>query len=156
MNSSTNPAWGPGGRLKKRPLIIVWIGSTLAWPEEIWIGDPNYGTTLQAAVAAIGSSQVILRAPAGNHNFAADFSIPANITLKPERGALLIVADGKTLTLNGGVEAGLYQIFSCTGSGKVVFAAGAGSHRLSAMVGGVAGSQRQRLTPLLYRPALTP
>jgi hypothetical protein len=31
------------------------------------------------------------------------------------------IATTKTLAIKGGVKAGLYQIFSCTGTGKVVF-----------------------------------
>ncbi len=37
---------------------------------------------------------------------------------------MLVVANDVTLTLNGPLDAGLYQIFSCTGTGKVVFGAG--------------------------------
>jgi hypothetical protein len=39
----------------------------------------------------------------------------------------LTVDTGITLTLNGPFEAGLYQVFSCTGTGSVVF--GSGSYR---------------------------
>jgi hypothetical protein len=92
--------------------------------KEIWVGDPNYGTTFQSAVTAIGSNAVILRVPAGTYNISADLTVSANITLKPERGAVFAVATGKTLTINGGLEAGLYQIFSCSGTGKVVFGPG--------------------------------
>lgn len=87
--------------------------------KEIWVGDPNYSTTLQDAITAIGSNEVILRVPAGTHSVNADLTIPANITLKPERGAILAVATTKTLTINGSIDAGLYQIFSCTGTGAV-------------------------------------
>jgi hypothetical protein len=92
--------------------------------KEIWVGDPNYGTTFQTALTAIGSNNVILRVPAGTHNIAADMTSPANVTLKPQRGAVFAVATGKTLTINK-LEAGPYQIFSCTGTGKVVFGPGA-------------------------------
>ena len=34
------------------------------------------------------------------------------------------IANGKTLTLNGGVDAGLYQIFSWAGTGKVIMGPG--------------------------------
>jgi hypothetical protein len=54
--------------------------------KEIWVGDPNYGSTLQAAVGVIDSDSVILRVPAGAHEISADLTIPANITLKVERG----------------------------------------------------------------------
>lgn len=89
--------------------------------KEVWVGDPAYGTTLQNAVTAIGSNNAILRVPAGVQSIATDFAIPANITLKPERGAVLEIATTKTLTINGGLEAGFYQIFSYIGTGKVVY-----------------------------------
>lgn len=90
--------------------------------KEIWVGDPGSGTTLQDAVTAIGSNKAMLRIPAGTWSIGANFTIPANVTVKPERGAILSIADAKILTINGSFEAGLYQIFSCTGTGKVVFA----------------------------------
>jgi len=90
---------------------------------EIWVGDPKYGNTLQAAVTAIGQNQAALRIPAGTWRIGADLTIPANVTLKPERGAILTIATGSTLTINGTLEAGLYSIFSCTGTGKVVMGA---------------------------------
>lgn len=89
--------------------------------KEIWVGDPNYGTTVQDAITAIGSNGVSLHIPAGTHNIGANLTIPVNVTLKPERGAILTMATTKTLTINGGFEAGLYQVFSCTGTGTVVF-----------------------------------
>lgn len=93
--------------------------------KEIWVGDPNYGTTLQDAITAIGSTPAILRVAAGSYNIAADFAIPANVTLKPERGAIFTIATGQTLTINGSFEAGLYQVFSCQGTGRVQFGYGA-------------------------------
>lgn len=93
--------------------------------KEIWVGDPKYGTTLQEAVTAIGANSVVLRVSHGTYNIADNLTIPANITLKPERGAVFTVATGKTLTINGGFDGGLYQVFSCAGTGKVVFGDGA-------------------------------
>lgn len=92
--------------------------------KEIWTGDPNYGPTLQEAVTAIGSNNVILRVPVGAYNIADDLTIPDNITIKLERGAILTIANGKTLAFNGGLEAELFQIFTWTGTGEVVFGAG--------------------------------
>ncbi len=92
--------------------------------KEIWVGDPNYGTTFQAAITAIGNNNVILHVPAGTHNITADLTVPINVTLKPERGAVFALATGKTLTINGSLAAGLYRIFSCAGTGKVVFGPG--------------------------------
>jgi hypothetical protein len=89
--------------------------------KEIWVGDPGYGTTLQDAITGIGSNQASLRIPAGAWNVAANFTIPANITLKPERGAILNISSGVTLTINGELDAGDYQIFTWTGTGAVSF-----------------------------------
>jgi hypothetical protein len=60
--------------------------------------------------------------PPGTWPVAANTTITANILLKPESGAVLTVATGVTLTINGPFEAGLYQVFSCTGTGAVHFA----------------------------------
>ncbi len=89
--------------------------------KEIWVGDPNYGPTFQDAITAIGATPVILRLPPGTHSINANLSIPGNITLAVERGAILSIATGQKLTINGTLEAGPYQIFSCTGTGKVDF-----------------------------------
>jgi hypothetical protein len=90
--------------------------------KEIWVGDPGYGTTLQSAVTAVGGNQALLKIPAGTWSIGANLTIPANITLKPKRGAILSIADGVTLTINGGLDAGLYQIFSWTGAGAISLA----------------------------------
>ena len=89
--------------------------------KEIWVGDPNYGTTIQDALTAISSNQAILRVPAGTHSISGNLIVPSNVTLRVERRATLAIPQGVTLTINGGLEAGLYQVFSCTGTGKVVF-----------------------------------
>jgi len=44
-----------------------------------------------------------------------DLTVPENITLSVERGGKIIVAQGVTLTINGSVDAGLYQIFDGLG-----------------------------------------
>jgi hypothetical protein len=87
--------------------------------KEIWVGDPAYGSTLAAALTAIGSSQAILRVPAGTITISSDLTVPANVTLSLERGAVLSVADGKILTINGEIRAGAYQIFARIGAGLI-------------------------------------
>jgi hypothetical protein len=93
--------------------------------KEIWVGDPNYGTTIQDALTAISSNQAILRVPAGTHSISGNLIVPSNVTLGVERRATLAIPQGVTLTINGNLDAGSYQIFSCTGTGKVIFGAGA-------------------------------
>lgn len=118
------PAIGARGEAEKAKFDsgLNLVDSRLA--KEIWLGDPG-GTpgydTLAHAITTIGSNSVILRVAPGIVSIATDTIIPANITLEPERGATFAVATGKTLTINGSLEAGLYQIFSCSGTGKAVF-----------------------------------
>ncbi|MBU4233390.1 MAG: hypothetical protein KKD99_05600 [Proteobacteria bacterium] len=99
------------------------VDSRLA--NEKWLNDSPYNGDLGTAITAIGSAKTVLSLPAGNWPIAANLTIPANLTLKFAHGAVLAIATGKILTINGTLEAGPYQIFSCTGTGKVVFAAGA-------------------------------
>jgi hypothetical protein len=115
------PGTGARGEAEKKTFDIGLDRIDARLGKEIWVGDPNYGATLQTAITAIGATATILRLPVGTHNIAADLSIPANIFLKPERGATFSISTTKTLTINGGLEAGLYQIFSCAGTGQVVF-----------------------------------
>lgn len=91
---------------------------------EHWLNDLAFGANLQAAIASIGTTTTVLNIPSGTWPIASDLTIPANITLKLHRGAILNIVTGKTLSIKGGLEAGLYQIFSCTGTGKVVFSGG--------------------------------
>jgi hypothetical protein len=92
---------------------------------EIWVGDPKYGTTLQDAVTTIGTMQVTLHLTRGTYSITSNLTIPTNINLHPEQGAIFQIATGITLTVNGDLQAGLYQVFSCSGTGKVVFGSGA-------------------------------
>jgi hypothetical protein len=77
------------------------------------LGD--VGSGLAAAVAAVGSTptQWII---SNNLTVSDNLTIPANISITVFRGAIITVAAGKTLTINGTLEAGLYQIFGATGS----------------------------------------
>jgi hypothetical protein len=46
-------------------------------------------------------------------------TIPSNVSLSIKKGTIFSIANGITLTINGTLDAGLYQIFSCTGTGAV-------------------------------------
>ena len=115
------PGIGAGGTQEKEAFEQGLVRVDARLGKEIWVGDPGYGETIQDAITAIGSNARILRVPAGTHAISADLIVPANITLEVERGAILAIATTKTLTINGGLEAGLYQVFSWAGTGKVVF-----------------------------------
>lgn len=82
----------------------------------------NY-VDLPAAIAAIGATSqtlVIDRAT----TVAADATIPATLAIRVIKPGVFNIATTKTLTINGPLDAGPYQIFACTGTGKVVFGAG--------------------------------
>ena len=81
----------------------------------------NCTTDLPTAVSAASTTPTTISLGAGNWPITAAVTIPNNVNLRVDRGAILSIANGATLTINGGLEAGLYQIFSCTGSSKVVF-----------------------------------
>ncbi|MBF0396695.1 MAG: hypothetical protein HQK78_07980 [Desulfobacterales bacterium] len=83
------------------------------------IGD--YGDSLATAVASIGSTQKTLIIDK-SIALSADLTIPSTLELKFINGGKVTIASGKVLTINGKLDAGLYQIFA--GSGTVTLAQG--------------------------------
>ncbi|MDO9533494.1 MAG: right-handed parallel beta-helix repeat-containing protein, partial [Deltaproteobacteria bacterium] len=71
--------------------------------------------TIQAALAAAGSSQATLHLSPGNWVIPENLDFPKNITLAFERGAILSVGTGVKVTINSEIEAGFQQIFSGPG-----------------------------------------
>lgn len=84
--------------------------------------------TIIAALADIGSKQKTLvlypnlTDTTTTWSIAADQVIPSTVSLKVGRGAIVSIATTKTLTINGPLNAGLYQILS--GTGNTVFGPG--------------------------------
>jgi hypothetical protein len=87
-------------------------------------GPEGLEHTIIAAIIAIGSESRVLYLSPVTWTITKNLTIPANITLKPGKGTVIAIADNKTLAINGGIEAGTSEIFSCSGTGKVVFASG--------------------------------
>lgn len=86
--------------------------------KEIWVGDPNYGATLQDAITAIGAvNKTILRIPAGAHPISSYLIIPANITLKFEEGAYLDLSGLPSADIQGLTSSGTVTIVTWTGHG---------------------------------------
>jgi hypothetical protein len=82
--------------------------------------DLSSYTSLSAAIASIGSDNVStsLYFPV---TVSSDLTIPKNIHTLALNGGYFTVPTGKILTLNGPFQAGLYRVFSCSGTGQVVF-----------------------------------
>lgn len=88
------------------------------------LGDPGYAT-LSEALNTIGTeTELTLTIAAGTVPVTGNTTIPSNITLKVLRGGKFDISNGRTLTIQGPLEAGPYRIFSCAGTGAVAFAAG--------------------------------
>jgi hypothetical protein len=83
-------------------------------------GQELNDVTLQAAINGIGTDSRTLVLSVGTWDLEADVIVPANICLRVPNGALIEIATGKTLTINGSFEAGLYQVFDCVGTGEVL------------------------------------
>jgi len=86
--------------------------------------------TIYACILAIGANAgtIVLRnnnpmSATTVYTLSTDITIPSNIVIKIENGALLSIDSTKTFTVNGFFSAGLYQVFS--GDGSVSFGTGA-------------------------------
>ena len=95
--------------------------------------EANQGLTgnsksAKAYIDAIGSDSatLVFRHSSGaattTYTFSTDETIPSNINVVIEKGAILSIATVITLTINGSFEAGLYQVFS--GAGSIIFGEG--------------------------------
>lgn len=60
----------------------------------------------------IGSTNVHLIMTPGTYVILSNLTFPANVTLVMQQGAIFSVGGGKTLTINGKLEADMYQIFT--------------------------------------------
>lgn len=75
-------------------------------------------TSFAAAITAISTDEVTLIVNEAE-TVAADVTVPTNVSLFFAKGGSLAVANTKTVTINGDIIAGSYQIFS--GAGDVTF-----------------------------------
>jgi hypothetical protein len=117
-----------------KALVNVELDRVEARPgKQICVSDPGVEavlgnhpwTELSDAIKAIGSASTNLRLSCGTFNINVNLTIPSGITLVVEPGVTLSIATGVTLTITGGFQAGLYRVFACNGTGKVVFGSGA-------------------------------
>lgn len=85
-----------------------------------WV-DVGVYDSFSDAIDGIGTSEKTL-VIASEEAVTDDKTVPLNVTLKFFQGGSINVSTGKTVTINGHVEAELYQIFK--GSGSIAFGAG--------------------------------
>ena len=73
-------------------------------------------STIQKAIDHVGSKDVSLLFAPGNWQIDANITFPANVSITVPHGAKLIVQTGKTLTINGAINAGIWQIIDNNGT----------------------------------------
>lgn len=126
-NKGAANGYAPLDSGSKVPTANLPSGLPSAWPAVITVGDTGYGSStndLAGALTNIGeSTQCVLVVPKGSTCVGNNLTITSNIHLRVERGATITLATGTTLTINGSLEAGPYQIFSRTGTGTVAWGA---------------------------------
>ncbi|WP_279010883.1 hypothetical protein [Synergistes jonesii] len=85
------------------------------WPDQASAASP---LSIAWWINRANGAAVKLRLPAGTYNVLNDLTIPANVYLEIDHGAVFSVAGGKTLTLNCEIGVDVQPLFS--GSGTVV------------------------------------
>ncbi len=68
------------------------------------------------AITAIGATETTLLVTE-TETCDTNFTVPATMTVKFERGGSFAISNGVTVTFNGQIDAGLWQIFAYTGTG---------------------------------------
>jgi len=101
--------------------VFPLVNGDLPWYNALNYGDGTYtDSTITAAITALGSStKYALLIPKGTWVIDANVSIPDNVHVIFENGALLSVATGTTVTISGTYEAPEVQIFSLTGTAAI-------------------------------------
>lgn len=72
---------------------------------------PAHASTFTDSITALGSSPATFHLSPGTYNIDSDFSIPQNITLHFDDGAVISIANGATLTLYGNIDDNRQRIF---------------------------------------------
>jgi hypothetical protein len=109
--------WNAAGTALEGSAVLPTTDFALGWVDVIAEGG------LSAAYLSHPGGGVFY--VSGPTTVAANLTLPATVIVKVDPGAVITVNTGVTLTINGRFDAGLYQVFSCAGTGKVIFGAGA-------------------------------
>ena len=123
-----------------------------------WEDVRAYGTSANAdqdglanAISAISTTETTLLI-SNQQDVTADATIPATMTLRFLRGGSLNISSSKTVTINGQVEAGEYEIFE--GAGNVDFSGSTNSKVLAIWFEG--DYLNEQVTKALYNTSLVP
>ena len=81
--------------------------------------DSTGAASSTSAFTLANSAATGIVIPKGTYLVSTNFTFTVPVTV--EYGAVITVPTGITLTFNGGFNAGVYQVFNCTGTGKVTF-----------------------------------
>jgi len=78
-------------------------------------GTTNDYPSLAAIITSIGSARTTILFVPGTYRISSNITIPSNVTLWFLDGAMLSPDSGVTITINGGIQADVYQIFIGSG-----------------------------------------
>jgi hypothetical protein len=76
----------------------------------------DYDTFANAVTAAINGTLIVNT----TISISSNTTVPSTVVLRVPNEGIFNIATGITLTINGCFEAGVYQVFNCTGTGAVV------------------------------------
>ena len=117
----------------------------MATRDGLWPNGPGYVVARDYGTdrAALEAADAVAAAAGKELRITATFSIDDDVALVAPKvtvqpGVPFAISTTKTLTINGALDAGLYQIFSSTGTGKVLFGDGAVKENCPQWWGGVA------------------
>ena len=91
--------------------------STASFIDASLYGSANNSERISLAISDAAGSDKTVYLPPANYDIDTNLTVPSNINLRFEMGAYLTVAAGITFTMNGSIDAPLYNIFR--GSGTV-------------------------------------
>lgn len=94
---------------------------------ELWVSRFDYDNDQKFAMVISKSGYtsvtydniIIDSVVLGTYSITTDITVTVNISIP--KGVIYSIATGKTLTFSGLFQAGLYQVFSCVGTGSVAF-----------------------------------
>lgn len=79
-------------------------------------GTGDCSVPLRKLLRSVRSGPATLHFPAGTYRFRSPVTVPASVSLVLDHGAVLAPEKGRTITLDGPLEAGVYRVFGGAGT----------------------------------------